>query len=51
MVAQHQTSLEAQQKVLPDRLHLLEAPAVEPPGEPFHCRAWMRRLDLDALTD
>ena len=51
VAAQDETALEAEQKILPHRLHLFEPPAVESLREPLYRGAWMRRLDLDALTD
>jgi hypothetical protein len=48
---QDEAAFEVDQEVLADRLHPLELAAVEPLGKPFHRRARMWRLDLDALAD
>jgi hypothetical protein len=50
MAAEDETALEPKEEVLPDRLHPVESPAVEPFGKTFHRRSRMRRLDFDVLT-
>jgi hypothetical protein len=51
MAAQDEAAIETEEEVLPDSLHPVEPPAVEPLGQAFDRRARMRRLDLDALAD
>ena len=51
VAAQDEAAVEAEEEVLPDRLHPLEPPAVEPLGEPLHRGARVRGLDLDSLAD
>lgn len=51
MTAEHEAALEMEQQVLADRLDSFEQAAVEPLREPLDLGLWMRRLDLDALSD
>ena len=51
MAAEHEAALEMEQQVLADRLDSLEQATVEPLREPLDLGLWMRRLDLEALSD
>jgi hypothetical protein len=51
VAAQDEAAVEAEQKVLPDRLHLLDSPTVQPLREPLYRRPRMRGLDLYGLAD
>ena len=51
MAAQHEAALEAEQKVLSDRVDRFEPQAVEPLGDALRRGLRMRRLDLEALAD
>ena len=50
VAAQHEPALEAQQHVLPDRLHRLEAATAEPVREALRRRARMWRFHLHPLA-
>jgi hypothetical protein len=51
MAAKNEAALEAEEEVLPDRLHRFEPTPVEPFRQPLHRGARMRRLDLESLAD
>jgi hypothetical protein len=51
VAAKRDAALEPEQEVLPDRVHSLEAKAVETRRDAEHCAARMRRLCLDTLAD
>ena len=51
MAAQRHAALEAEEEVLADGVHGLEAPAVEPLGDVLHRRPRVRRLDHELLAD
>ena len=51
VAAQDVSAGEAEEEVLPDRLHRFEHGAVQPLGDPLRRRARMRRLDADRLAD
>ena len=50
VAAQHEPALEAQQHVLPDRLHRFEQATVKPLGKALRRGAGMRRFHLHALA-
>jgi len=50
VAAKDEAAFEVEQEVLADRLHALEAEAVELVGQPKDGRAGMRRLDSDDLA-
>jgi hypothetical protein len=51
VAAEDDAPFEAQEEVLPGRLHALQPPAVEPLGDARQLRPRVRRLDLESLAD